>query len=286
MTSYAAQLKALVIVSALGTGSVATTPAVGGSDDQIERSGRQAAVQTVASVNGDSISEDDFYARMTRQFGQKALANLIDARLVSQFAKAEGIVLSDAHLTAMVARIKQRSGSEEQFTAALKSHGQTLTQLKRDLVFDETLRRILTQDVAIDDASLQRFFEENRGTFERREIRHRHILSRTAQEANDIKAQLDTGVDFATLAKERSNDANSFQKGGDMGWWPLDRTPDAYRQMVSGLKAGEISMPFRSYLGWEVAQVLEIKGAVEFDAVKDQVTKAYLRATIEQRRDL
>ena len=285
MSSYAAQLKALVIVSALGTGSVATTPAVGGSDDQIERSGRQAAVQTVASVNGDSISEDDFYARMTRQFGQKALANLIDARLVSQSAKAVSIVVSDADLAAMVARIKRRYGSEEQFAAALKSHGQTLTQLKRDLVFDETLRRILTQDVAIDDASLQRFFEENRGTFERREIRHRHILSRTAQEANDIKAQLDTGVDFATLAKERSNDANSFQKGGDMGWWPLDRTPDAYRQMVSGLKAGEISMPFRSYLGWEVAQVLEIKGAVEFDAVKDQVTKAYLRGMIEQRRD-
>jgi foldase protein PrsA len=224
-------------------------------------------------------------ARMTRQYGQKALGNLIDARLVSQSAKALGIVVSDADVAALVAGIKQRYDGEEQFAAALKRHGQTLAQLKRDLVFDEALRRILTRDVAIDAASLQQSFEKSRGTFENREIHHRHILSRTPQEANDIKAQLDAGADFARLAKERSNDANSFQKGGDMGWWPLDRTPDAYRQVVSGLKVGEISVPFRSYLGWEVAQVLEIKGAVEFDAVQDQVTRVYLRAVIAQRRD-
>jgi foldase protein PrsA len=285
MSCYAAQLMALTIVTTLMTGSVTTSPAVGGSDDQIERSGRQNVVQIVASVNGDSITEDDLYARMTRQYGQKALDNLIDARLVSQSGKALGIVVSDAELAAMVATIKQRYDGKEQFATALKSHGQTLAQLERDLVFDETLRRILIRDVAVDDTSLQRFFAKNRGTFAHREIHHRHILSRTVQEADDIKAQLDAGVDFAALAKERSNDANSFQKGGDMGWWPLDRTPDAYRQVVLGLGTGEISAPFRSYLGWEVAQVLEIKGTVEFDTVKDRVKNAYLRAVIEQRRD-
>jgi foldase protein PrsA len=202
---------------------------------------------------------------------------------VGQFAKARGIVVSDADLSAMVAHIEQRYGSESDFAAALKSRGQTLAQLKNELLFDEAFRRILLRDVPVDDASLRRFFDENRQAFEHREIHHRHILSRTEQEADYIKTQLDGGADFATLAKERSNDANSFQKGGDMGWWPLDRTPDAYRQVVSALKVGEISMPFRSYLGWEVAQVLEIKGTVEFEAVKDQVRSAYLRAVIEQR---
>lgn len=285
MASRGMRLTTLAVVSALMTASAENGAAASKSGGQVEPGGGERAAEIVASVNGESITAHDLYARMLGQYGHKALDNLIDARLVSQFAEAQGIFVSDVDLAAMVARIKQRYGGEQRFLAALKSHGQTLAELERDLVFDETLRGILLRDVGVDDASLRRFFEENRGAFEHREIHHRHILSRSEQEANDIKAQLDAGADFATLAEERSNDANSFQKGGDMAWWPLDRTPDAYRQVVSGLKVGEISMPFRSYLGWEVSQVLEIKGTADFDAVKDQVTKAYLRAAIEQRRD-
>jgi foldase protein PrsA len=236
-------------------------------------------------VNGESVTEDAFYQRMIQQYGGQALANLIDAALVRQRARALGIAISDADLEAKIVDTARQFGGEEKFAAALKQRGQTREQFKHDLVFDATLRRILIRDIPVDDPTLQRFFEENRATFEHREIHHRHILSRTEGEANDIKAQLDGGADFATLARERSNDAHSFQKGGDMGWWPLDRTPDAYRRVVSDLQVGEISAPFRSYLGWDVAQVLEIKGAVEFDAVKEQVKEAYLRSVVQQRRE-
>jgi foldase protein PrsA len=262
-------------------------PGVAGTydSDRIAPNDHRTGAPVVASVNNETITEERLYGRMTLQYGHQALANLIDARVVSGYAKGKGIVVSDADLEARVAEIKQQFGGEERFAAALKNHGQTLAQFKQDLAFDETLRRILIREASLDDATLKKFFEENRQGFEHREIHHRHILSRTEEEANDIKAQLDAGADFATLANARSNDANSFQKGGDMGWWPLDRTPDAYRVMVSSLTVGEISPPFRSYLGWDVAQVLEIKGTVEFDAVKEQVKEGYLRSVVQQRRE-
>jgi foldase protein PrsA len=244
--------------------------------EQIEASSGGSGVQVVASVNGESITAGELYERLILQFGRKALGNLIDARLVSQLANTSGIVVPDSDLEAKISGTTHRSGGGEKFAAALRQHGQTREQFKHDLVFDETLRRILIRDIPVDDPTLQRFFEENRATFEHREIHHRHILSRTEEEAKDIKAQLDRGADFASLAKERSNDANSFQKGGDMGWWPLDSTPDAYRAMVSSLKVGEISAPFRSYLGWDVAQVLEIKGTVSI-ALGSRSNSARLR---------
>jgi foldase protein PrsA len=273
------------MVIALTAAFIEQEAIAGITGDPIETSSLRSEAQVIASVNGDSITADELYKRLILQYGYRALGNLIDASLVSQHAKVLGIVVRDPALEAKMAGTARQFGGEEKFAAALKEHGQTREQFKHDLVFDETLLRILTRDIPVDQPTLQRFFEENRAAFEQREIHHRHILSRTKDEANDIKAQLDTGADFASLAKEWSNDANSFEKGGDMGWRPLDRTPDAYRVMVSSLKVGEISAPFRSYLGWDVAQVLETKGAVEYDAVKEQVKEAYLRSFVQQRRD-
>jgi foldase protein PrsA len=285
MISATRQLTIFIIVIVLMAAFPDCEVMAGMSGDPVEASGLRSGTQVMASVNGVSITAGELYEHLMLQYGRKALGNLIDAGLVSQRAKVLGIAVSDADLEAKIVRTARQFGGEEKFAAALKQHGQTREQFKHDLVFDETLRRILIRDIPVDDPTLQRFFEANRATFEHREIHHRHILGRTEEEAKDIKTQLDGGADFSSLANARSNDANSFQKGGDMGWWPLDRTPDAYQNVVSGLKVGEISAPFRSYLGWDVAQVLEIKGSVEFDAAKEQVKEAYLRNVVQQRRD-
>jgi foldase protein PrsA len=259
------------IVAPVNGGPASTAPALGAG--------------IAASVNGDPILFDELYAQLNAQYGREALDHLIEGRLVRQAGKAAGITISDADLTARLAKVKRGYESEAQFNAALEQHGETRAQFEEGIVFDETLRRLLTQDVPVDDATLKRYFDEHRASFDHREIHHRHILSRTKEEANAIKAQLDGGADFAQLARERSNDAHSFQKGGDMETWPLERTPDRYRLVVSSLKPGKISAPFRSYLGWDVAAVLEIKGTLDFDAQKDEVKEGYLQEVVAQRRD-
>ncbi len=48
-----------------------------------------------------------------------------------------------------------------------------------------------------------------------------HILVETEEKANDLKAQLDGGADFAELAKANSIDTGSGAAGGDLGWFGL-----------------------------------------------------------------
>src|ERR1700689_4642341 len=54
------------------------------------------------------------------------------------------------------------------------------------------------------------------------EVRARHILVKTEDEANDIIKQLKGGAAFAKLAEEKSTDTGSAKQGGDLGYFPHD----------------------------------------------------------------
>ncbi len=71
-----------------------------------------------------------------------------------------------------------------------------------------------------------------------------------------IKEKLDTGEDFAEIAKLYSEDT-SASSGGDLGWLsPGDTVPDFERAM-NALLPGQVSDPVRSQFGWHLIQVLE-----------------------------
>jgi peptidyl-prolyl cis-trans isomerase SurA len=71
-----------------------------------------------------------------------------------------------------------------------------------------------------------------------------------------IKERLDTGEDFAEVAKLYSEDT-SASSGGDLGWLsPGDTVPDFERAM-NALLPGQVSDPVRSQFGWHLIQVLE-----------------------------
>ncbi len=71
-----------------------------------------------------------------------------------------------------------------------------------------------------------------------------------------LRAQLVAGADFATLAKKDSDDTATSEKGGDMGWFPVDAWGSAVATQVQQLKDGEISQPFQSDIGWHVLKRL------------------------------
>jgi len=56
------------------------------------------------------------------------------------------------------------------------------------------------------------------------EVRARHILVETEDEAKAVKAELDKGADFAEIAKKKSKDPGSAD-GGDLGFFTLSLLP-------------------------------------------------------------
>ncbi len=89
--------------------------------------------------------------------------------------------------------------------------------------------------------------------------------------AAEVVKQARAGTDFVKLVKEHSQDSTSVQKDGDFGVFRrTDSLPDAIKQVIFALKAGEISDPVRQPNGFYVFRVTEI-GAQPYDAVKDDI---------------
>ena len=84
----------------------------------------------------------------------------------------------------------------------------------------------------------------------------RHIMVATEEEAQQVKARLDAGEDFAAVAQEVSTDTGSAADGGDLGWLPEGVRVAAFNDAAFSLDVGVISDPIQSSFGWHVIQVL------------------------------
>lgn len=96
------------------------------------------------------------------------------------------------------------------------------------------------------------------------QTRVRHILlkpseirspEQTRELATSLRARIAAGEDFATLAKEFSEDIGSQQEGGDLGWVAAGQMVPEFQQVMEQTASGELSAPFESGFGWHVLQV-------------------------------
>jgi len=87
------------------------------------------------------------------------------------------------------------------------------------------------------------------------EVKARHILVKTREQAMAIIAQLKKGADFVKLAKEKSIGPSKVQ-GGDLGWFSKGDMLPAFEKVVFTLKKGQFtSQPVRTEHGWHVIKV-------------------------------
>ncbi len=150
----------------------------------------------------------------------------------------------------------------------------------------------LAKKVAVTDEKLKAFYDEQKDIYstpERRKISHILFMvndkvdDKTALEkALKAKQELDT-KDFATLAKEVSDDKLTAKAGGDLGLFNAGAMEKPFEDAATTLKLGEVSNPVKSAFGYHLIKVTElVAGDVKpFDSVKDEVTKAYQKAQAE-----
>lgn len=96
-----------------------------------------------------------------------------------------------------------------------------------------------------------------RATKGKEEIRARHILVKTKEEAEKAKEELEDDKAFEEVAKEFSKDPGTAKKGGDLGWFPEGRMVSEFSKAAFGLKKGKISEPVQSPFGWHIIEVTD-----------------------------
>ncbi len=87
----------------------------------------------------------------------------------------------------------------------------------------------------------------------------RHILVETQEKCEDIKRQIDSGVDFAELAREHSK-CPSGESGGDLGEFSSGQMVKEFDDIVFSGDLGKIHGPVQTQFGFHL---IEITGRTE-----------------------
>jgi len=79
----------------------------------------------------------------------------------------------------------------------------------------------------------------------------------TEDAIRELRQQIVDGADFASLARQNSDDDTSVVAGGDMDWINEGQLPLDMETAIDALEIGVLSEPFRSNTGWHIVEVLE-----------------------------
>ncbi|MBB6692947.1 peptidylprolyl isomerase [Cohnella xylanilytica] len=257
----------------------------------VRESGGASGSEAVGELNGKKITESELYDEMVKTMGEtqvgSSLDQLMTMRLISIEAEKTGKTVSDADVTAYIDQIKKENGFEtdEMFEQALASSGLTLETFKEQVRPNIELRYIFEKKEAPTEDQLKAYYEKNKESFGTpEEVKASHILLNTKAEAEAVLKQLKEGADFASLAKEKSQDPGSKDSGGDLGFFPKGRMNEQFETAAFALKKGEMSGVVESPNGFHIIKVTDRKEAVvpTYEEVKQEVKNKYLDEKVNE----
>jgi peptidyl-prolyl cis-trans isomerase SurA len=110
-------------------------------------------------------------------------------------------------------------------------------------------------------------------------------IEATRNRADELLAQLKSGVDFARIAASFSNAPEALQ-GGELGWRNADRLPTLFIDAVKGLKPGDITSVIRSPNGFHILKVLGRRSGVDSKLALGPVQQTHARHILLRVSDL
>ncbi|PSM16105.1 peptidylprolyl isomerase [Nitratireductor sp. StC3] len=226
--------------------------------------------EIVARVDGQDITAselavaEEMYAQQLGSMPEDAKRSvlvdaLIDLRIVANEAREKGIAGDES--------FKRRMAFLEQ----------------------QTLRSVFISDqifASVTEEAVRTAYEAQVARMPRvEETRIRHILLDTKEAAAAVIEALNTGEDFAVLARARSGDTVSKPKGGDLGFVAAGQSLPEIDAAAAKLQVDEYTAePVRSSFGYHVLKVEERRQqpAPEFETVAPQIRQS-LQAAEQQR---
>jgi parvulin-like peptidyl-prolyl isomerase len=273
-----------------GLTSKADPPAARVSGHPITRSQLERAVSEQLWLQGKSAA--DLAPSDLKTARDAALQELIDHKLLRiQLEDASPRVsASDAEINVRQQRLVERYETKAAFETAMKSQGNATERELRDrLAARICLEKFIAQKIApvikVTDEEARKWFDANQAAIarpERVEVRHVFIptLDHPPEEA---KQKLDAALvlltekkkDFATLAKELSEDPASKDSGGALGWMSRDRLPADFSAPLFSLETNKPAL-VRTRLGWHLVEVTSRKPAeaCTYEQAKSEILSA------------
>jgi peptidyl-prolyl cis-trans isomerase C len=220
----------------------------------------------VARVNGKDITEQDLNFAAAEVGGQlSSFPENERRRMLVQFVIENELMATAAE----AAKLDEADNFDER----LDYHRR---RALRDAYYDEKIEGAISEKVA------ETIYEEQAKKMgQEKELRARHILVPTKEEAEEVKKQLEEGADFAELANEKSRDPSA--ENGDLGFFGKGQMVKPFEDAVFKLEKGDISDPVETQFGWHIIEVTDERSrqVPEFDDVKEAIMGKLLQSKVQ-----
>jgi peptidyl-prolyl cis-trans isomerase D len=141
------------------------------------------------------------------------------------------------------------------------------------------------KQVSVSAKEIEDYYENNKEKFgQPKQVKVRHILikadardkegtEKARQRAESIREEAAKGKDFAQLAKQKSEDAGTKDRGGEIGFISKGMVVPEFEQAAFSMKAGEISGVIQTQFGFHILKVDEVREArtQPLEKVKGQI---------------
>jgi peptidyl-prolyl cis-trans isomerase SurA len=273
-----------------------------------------------ATVNGRNIMLQDVERSLSAQTNGKPetlnqlqlasarlqiLDSLIQREVLYQRAEREKVLPTDAQIETAIATQKQQSGmTSEDFDKTLQAQNLSIERLreeaKKDLAIS-ALQDKYSGKIEISNREVEDYYNANRQQF----VNARGValamimvdpLDNSAQGIKDdakndtdaklkidnIYQQLQGKADFATVARARSEDLTTLQRGGDVGFFTEDDLknnefpPELIASFLGPMQVGDYTQPTRFRGKWCIFKLAEKRLQTE------NLTLENVRGTITQ----
>lgn len=218
-------------------------------------------------ARGDQL---DLLTRLRKE----AMNLLIEQVLVAQAAEKAGVKADPDAVGKAFDELRSVFDSDEAFQMKLEGDGFTAASLRRHLgrmmAAQQYLDEIRKEAANVNDADLERYYDENRNRLTLPEqVRVRHILitwkpmgkpddrAFIRESMQPILERARAGEDFAALAREFSDDYATRQAGGDTGFFHRGQMAPAFEEAAFALQLGEISDVVETSFGVHIIKLEE-----------------------------
>jgi foldase protein PrsA len=233
--------------------------------------------QTLALVNGQAITWEDYEPVLRerlktleknnavnwedaamqiklRQLQNDVLEQVISNEVMRQMAARQKITIAEVDLEAAVQQERSSILSSGRYT-------DWDTFLKDYWLTDQGFRRM------IEDALLTgKLASTQQVETQADQVHIRHIVVSDKAKAEEVVDKLKAGESFESLAAQYSEDTQTKDKGGDLGWFTEESLISGLKEPVAALEPGETSGVLEIRGSFFVIQVLE-RGMHELDAI-------------------
>lgn len=248
----------------------------------------------VVKVNGKTVTADDLYSKLKDQYGRSYAIDIIDNYIINKEIKTTSDMKKSAEST--IKSYKSQYG--DQYSSLISYYGASNDAEFKELIIKQNKLTTITKNYIkenLTEKEMKAYYQSSIVG----DIRASHILisfnyasnatdaeKTAAEEAAKTKAEaiiekLNNGEDFATLAKEYSEDTGTKENGGDLGYFNKGQMEEAFETAAYALDLNKYTTePVKTSYGYHIILKTAQKDKPTYKASKDTIISDLVESKI------